>query len=116
MAIVCAVLSALGQRADRVSEMFAENSGRYNALMRATEALALHRVAFYLNTCQNIKSLLHGTAATSRSSIRNIHGTTLGNLMAATKCRHQPPRFIWAIQTWLIQKKRSWHRFRVATC
>ena len=52
----------------------------------AIEALA-PRVAFYLNACQNIKSLSLGNAATSRSTIRNIHGITLGSLTVGTKCR-----------------------------
>ena len=98
MAVVCAVLRALGQRADHVSEMFAENSGRYSALMCVTEALAPRPVAFYLNACQNIKSLSLGNAATSRSTIRNIHGITLGSLMAGTRCRRQPRPPIWVIQ------------------
>ena len=69
--------------------MSAEDSGLYNALMCATEELALHRLAFYLNACQNTKSLSLGNAATSRSSIRNIHGITLGSFPAGTRCKRQ---------------------------
>src|SRR5438046_10733126 len=99
MAVVCAVLRAFGQRADHVSEMFAENSGRHSALMCATEALAPCPVAFYLNACQNIKSLSLGNAATSRLSIRNIHGTTLGSFPADARCRRQPRPLISALRT-----------------
>ena len=82
---------------EHASEMSAEDADA-TAFMCAIEALALRPVAFYLNACQNIKSLSPGNAATSRSSIRNIHAITLGNLMAATRCRRRPRPLISAIQ------------------
>ena len=55
-----------------------------------TETLAPRAVAAYLNACQNTKLLSLGNEATSRSSTRNIHETTLGNLKVGTRCKRQP--------------------------
>src|SRR5205823_12846288 len=78
--------------------------------------VALREVAFYLQTCLNIKLPSLGNAAISRSNIRNTRAITLGNLTEDTKCRHQPRPLIWAIQTLSIPKRLLSHRSRAVTC
>ena len=71
---------------------------RYQHRARLSAALALHGVAFYLETCPNTKLLSLGNAAISRSNIRNTHAIILGILTEDMKWKHRLRRRIWAIQ------------------
>ena len=77
-----------------VAEFFGNVAG-FSAPLRFAQddkgtALAPRAVAFYLNACQNTKLLSLGNEATSRSSTKNIHETTTGNLKVGTRCKRQP--------------------------
>jgi len=74
-----------------------------------SEALALQANAILFRIMSEHKLLSLGNAATRRSSIRNIHAITLGNLMADTKCRHRLIPFIWETQSLSIRRKPLWH-------